>query len=157
MEKIKIQLSPKRIVKDVLTVWSEHGPEVDIVMDLKNLTFKPGSIKEIYSFHVLDHLFPEEINTAVNNWRTRLEVGGKLFAVVNDFEYVSRAFVGGDISIELINDQYNHPTQFSRDSLFKAFRTGGFEDEKISIWFTDVPGLFNRKHYELVFEARNHE
>ncbi len=154
---MKIQLSPKRIVKDALVVWSEHGPEVDIVMDLKNLTFKPGSIQELYSFHVLDHLFPEEVSVALNNWKTRLEKGGRLFVVVDDFEYISRAFVGGDITIGLINDRYAHPTQFNRDSLFNGLVSAGFKNDSINIWFADVPGLFKKQHYELILEGNNNE
>lgn len=152
---MKIQLSPKKIVKDALVVWNTHGPEVDIVMDLKNLTFKPESVEEMYAFHVLDHLFPEEVPQAVSNWKKCLKKNSSVFLVVDDFEYVARAFVGGDISIELLNDMYNHPTQFNREGLVSFLKNGGFSEDMINIWFVDVPEKFAKKHYELVLEAKN--
>ena len=49
---MKIQLSNKKIIPDVLTVWQEAGPEVDIVMDLRKLTFAENSLDEIGRAHV---------------------------------------------------------------------------------------------------------
>ena len=56
-----IELSPKKIIDGALTVWNQSDSEADIIMDLKNLTFKESNIDAIYSFHVLDHLFIDEI------------------------------------------------------------------------------------------------
>ena len=151
---MKIELSPKKIVKDCLTIWNEPSPEVDLTMDLKKLSFKPGSVDEIFAFHVLDHLFPEEVVEAVKNWRSCLAVGGKLWLVVDDFEYVARAFTGGDISIDLFNSLYTHPTQFSRDNLVARLKDGGFKEDKVTIWFAEpVDDKFIRRHDELVLEA----
>lgn len=153
---MKIQLSDKKIIADALVVWSHPGPEVDIVMDLKNLTFKQGSIEELSTFHVLDRLFPEEVVGAVANWRKCLAPSGKMFTVVDDFEYVARGFVGGDIDIELLNDIHNHPTQFTRNSLDKTLAAAGFVSDCSVIWYADVVagGKFAKKHYELVFETK---
>lgn len=151
---MKIQLSPKRIVQDAVTVWSEPGPEVDVVMDLKNLTFRPGMVDEIYSFHVLDHLFEDEGKQAVKNWYNMLKKNGRLFALVDNFEYIARGFVGGDISIDILNEHHNHPTQYTSDSLFAICRAAGFTEEKIRTWLADeVDGKFHKKHFELVFDA----
>lgn len=150
---MKIQLSPTKIVKDALVIWNDPGPEVDIVMDLKKLTFKENSIEEIYSFHVLDHLFPEECVPAVSNWIKILAPKGHLFTVVDDFEYIARAFVGGDIPIDLINDLHSHPTQFTRDSMIVLLSKAGIRDDQSNIWFADVPDRFSKKHYELVFDS----
>ncbi len=150
---MKIELSPVKIVPGALTVWSEHTPDVDVVMDLKNLTFKPGSVDEIYSFHVLDHMFLDEAVQAISNWKKCLKVKSKMYIVVDDFEYVARAFVGGDISIELFNDLHCHPSQYTRDNLLDVLKKGGFIENKINIWFADVAGLFAKKHYELVLDA----
>lgn len=159
MEKIKkIQLSPTRIVQDAITVWSEPGPEVDIVMDLKNLTFREGSIEEIYSFHVLDHFFPDEVTQALQSWKKCLEVGAKIFIIVDDFEYICRGYVGGDLSIDLINERYNHPTQFTNDNLIFFLKEAGFKEDLASKWFADiVADKFPRKHFELVIDTRKHE
>lgn len=154
---MKIELSPIKIVPGAITVWSEQTPEVDIVMDLKNLTFKPDSLDEIYAFHVLDHMFPEELLKAVQNWKRCLKANHKLFVIVDDFEYIARAFVGGDISIELFNDIHSHPTQFTRDNGVTLLRKAGFPENMINQWFVDVTDLFPKKHYELVLDATKHE
>lgn len=153
---MKIQLSQTRIIPDAMVVWSEHGPEVDMVMDLKNLSFAPGSVEMMFAFHVSDHLFPEEVASAMQNWRKCLAPGALLYLLVDDFEYICRGFVGGDLSIDLINDQYNHPTQFTRDAGAAYLRQAGFKDENISVWLvSEMPGLFKKKHYELVIQAKN--
>ena len=155
---MKIQLSNTRIVKDAITVWSEPGPEVDMIMDLKNLTFRPGSIDQMYSFHVLDHLFPEDSIVALNNWRNCLKIGATLFTIVDDFEYICRGFVGGDISIKLLNDHYNHPTQFTREHLADCIAKAKFNDPAISVWLeSKVSELFTRSQSELVLSAKKHE
>lgn len=151
---MKIQLSPKRIVKDATVVWSEHGPEVDIVMDLKALTFAPKSIEEIYSFHVLDHLFPEESLPAVKNWSSCLLPGARLYTITDDFEYIARGFMGGDISVDLFNEFHNHPTQFTRESCAALLEKAGFKNGDVHVWFADVPNLFPRKHFELILDGQ---
>jgi predicted SAM-dependent methyltransferase len=143
----KIEISDKKIVSGATTVWNQHG-EADLIMDLKNLSFRPGSLKEIYTFHVLDSLFPEEGEAALKNWFNCLDKGGKIYAVVDDFEYISRGFVGGDLSIELINQVHNHATQFCQDNLTKLLQDSGFKD--IVVWYNGLPGIYTKKHYELV-------
>lgn len=135
-----------------MTVWNEPGLEVDVVMEPKNLTFRPGSVEAIYTFHVLDHLFPSEIKPAIENWYKCLGSGGKLFVLVDDFEYVCRGFVGGDINIEIINDLHNHPMQFSRDHLIAQLKHAGFGEDKQVIWF-ESPDFMKKAHYELLIEA----
>lgn len=151
---MKIQLSQERIIKDIPTIWHEHGPNVDMVMDLKALGFRQESLTEIYSFHVMDHLFPAEVERAAKNWFECLAPGGKLFVVVDDFEYICRGFVGGDLNIDVINELHNHPTQFSRDNIVGILKRAGFGEDKQVIWFDqNVADRFGRTHYELVIEA----
>lgn len=154
MDATRIQLSPTKVIPNLLTVWHEQLPEVDISMDLKNLTFAPGSIDAIYSFHVLDHFFDADIRKALPNWYSLLKVGGELFVVVDDFEYVARSLVGGDININHFNQEFSHPTQFARDNLSKYLSDAGFLGSDVSVWFTDVPNLFPKKPYELVLSCK---
>lgn len=151
---MKIQLAPVKIIKDMTNIWQEGN--ADIVMDLKNLTFKEGSLEEIYSFHVLDHLFPQEIIEALNSWKRCLKKGGKLYIIVDDFEYICRALVGGDINVDKFNEQFAHPMNFTRDNLIAYLRKVGFEMEEIVLWFANLPS-FDRQHYELIVSAtKNH-
>lgn len=151
---MKIQLSKNKIVKDHLVLWQEPGDDVDLVCDLKTLTFRPGSVEQICSFHVLDHMFIDEAVAAIKNWRDCLAPGGKLFIIVDDFEYVARGFVGGDITIDLFNKHHSHASQYDRKSLGDLLISSGFPESEIKVWFAEVPGLFAKKHYELVIEAQ---
>ncbi len=153
-----IELSPQKIIQGAFTCWNQEGPGVDLVVDLKKLTFKENSIEEIYSFHVLDHLFEDEIIPALENWRKCLKPGKKLFVIVDDFEYLARAFVGGDISIEELNSSFAHPTNITRESLLKYFKSVGFEEEKTHMWYGDIMNqrgeiILPKKHFELIFDA----
>lgn len=151
---MKIQLSQTRIVKDHMTIWQDAGPGVDMTMDLKNLSFRPGSIDQICAFHVLDYMFPEEAIAALRNWYSCLKDGGMLYIVTDDFEYVTRAFIGGDIDIGVFNRNHSHATQFDRKSLGDLLIASGFPEPDISVWFADVPNLFPKQHYELVISAK---
>jgi predicted SAM-dependent methyltransferase len=150
---MKIQLSDKRIIKDAVTVFSHPGPEVDIVMDLKNLTFRPESISEIYAFHVVDHLFPEEAEIAIANWFNCMAPKAELHLLNDDFEYLARAYVGGDIDVDLFNDLHNHPCQCTQDNVIKMLEKGGFKRDNIVIWYGGSPEGMDKKHYEFIITA----
>lgn len=152
---MKIQLSKNRVVPDAMTVWYEHGPEVDVVMDLKRPGFAAGSVEKLYVFHVLDHLFPNEVSAAMRAWKDLLAPGGRLFLVVDDFEFLCRSVVGGDLGIAQFNADFTHPSYFTRDSLVEAVREAGIHDERIVLWFADVTGEFKKAEHELVVAAQN--
>ena len=149
---MKIQLSPTRIVKDAMTVWHEEGPEVDLVMDIKRLTFADNSLDSIFCFHVLDRLYPTEILGTMQNWYSKLKPGtGSLFIVADDYEFITRSFVGGDLNIDMINNRFTHPTQFTQQSLIDSFLNAGFNVNDVVIWYTtDSTKDFN-------FEKQPHE
>ena len=151
---MKIQLSPKRIIPDAVTVWHESGPDVDLVMDLKNLTFRENSVEAIFAFHVLDHLFGHEIPVALASWYKCMEVKtGVLFVIADDFEFIARSFIGGDINIEHINAEFTHPFQFTKDNLIGYIANAGFDLDHVKVWYVDVPNLFKKEPHELVFSA----
>lgn len=150
---MKIQLSQDRIAKDHLTVWQEAGPSVDLSMDLKALTFRPESIDEIVAYHVLDRMFPGEARQAITNWKNCLKKGGKLYILVDNFEYIARAFVGGDISIETFNENHSHASQYDQKLLGDMLIGLGFPEPGVKVWFDSIPDTVPRKHYELLIEA----
>lgn len=147
---VSIELSPKKIIPGALTVWNEPGPEVDVVMDLKNLTFRPGTVSKIYSFHVADHLFPGEAQEAIKNWADCLAKGGELYIVVDDFQYLARAFVGGDLTIEKFNQDHSCPNHCTSDNLLPLMLRAGFKDDKVAMWYDMPSGTFVRQHFEMV-------
>ena len=151
---MKLQLSPQKIVKDHLTVWHEHGSEVDIVMDLKNLTFAPDSIESLCAFHVADHFFEDETRKAFKNWYECLKQNGTLYVVVDNFELIARKFVGGDINISMINERFSHPMQFTKDNLILFLSEAGFIDHEMRIWYADIPEMFTKGEYDFVIAAK---
>jgi len=155
MEEIKmiIEISPTKIIPEAITVWHEAVDQADLLMDPKSLTFKPGSVDEIYAFHVLDKLFIDESAIAMKNWFSLLKPGGKLFCIVNDFEYIARAFVGGDINVGEFNSSFSNPSYYDRDSLIGMFSNSGFDDADISIWFEGLGAVYQRQHYELILSG----
>lgn len=153
---MKIQISQNKILPEHFTVWTAHGDGVDLVADVKNLAFRPGSVEEIVSFHVLDHLFPEEIVPTLTNWRKCLAKDGRVVILVDDFEYIARGFVAGDFSMEVMNGEHCHPTQFTQHYLANQLYKAGFNESDVVMWYNDVAGLCAKKHYELAISAKNH-
>lgn len=134
-------------------MWQEPGPEVDLVLDLRNLTFAPGTIEAIYAFHVLDHFYIDEARKAIQNWFQCLKPRAPLYTVVDNFEFIARSFIGGDITIEQINDGFVHPSQYTQENLFNLMHSVGFPKQEIRIWYGDVEGLFPVQTHELVMSA----
>ena len=151
---MKVQISSTRIVKDALTVWNEAGPEVDVVMDVKNLTFREGMIDELYTFHILEHLFDNEIPQAIENWRKCVKKGGEIYILSDDFENLARLFVGGELNIFDFNSNFSYPTKITRENLTQYLRDAQFSDNDMRIWYVDVPDLFTKKDHELVISVK---
>lgn len=151
---MRIQISPKRIVPDVPTVWNEDGPEVDFIFkDIKSLGFHAGAIEEMYVFHIFEHLFESEIATALENWKSLMAPGAKTFFIADDFEFVSRAFLGGEFDIDAINEKFSYPTKISKDNIIRWLEAVGYSQHDMSFWYVDVPNLFPKKEFEIVVSA----
>lgn len=139
-----------------MTVWYEPGPEVDLVMDIKNLTFRPGSVDAIYAFHVLDHFFQSEVKGVLENWKLCLKPKiGVLYVVVDDFDVITRSYISGDFPIEFFNEHFTHPTYFTRDNLLNELINAGFKESAPIIWYGDVPDQFKKAKHELIFQISN--
>jgi predicted SAM-dependent methyltransferase len=150
---VKIDLSPTRITADALVVWHEPGDQVDLVMDPRKLTFRPDSVDQIITNHVIDQLFLEEAKQAMVNWRDCLKKSGHLFILTDDFEYIARAFVGGDIDIGIFNRNHSHASQWDRQLLGEVLIGLGFPETDVKIWFEGIKDVINKQHYELLIQA----
>lgn len=152
---MKIQISPTRIVADVPTVWNEAGPEVDFVFkDIKDIGMRAGSVDEIYVFHVFEHLFDGEIIPAIRNWIPMMAKGGRMFFIVDDWEFICRAFLSGEFDIKVFNKNFSYPTKITRDSVIEYLESAGFSQHDMSFWYLDVPNLFPKKEYEIIVSAK---
>src|SRR3990167_4567155 len=143
-----IEISPNKIIPNAVTVWNQHNPDVDVTMDLKNLSFKPGTINTIFYFTVLDHLFEEESIQAIKNWRECLKPGGQLYVIVDDFDYICRSYISGDFPIQDFNMKFSHPLYFSKDSLTQVLESTGFKGGNLKIWYAEIEKCYMKKDYE---------
>jgi predicted SAM-dependent methyltransferase len=142
-------------VPDVPTVWNEAGPEVDFIFkDIKNLGFREESIDEIYVFHVFEHLFESEIPAAVANWRSLLKKNAEMYIVSDDYEFICRAFVGGEFNVDEFNRDFSYPTKISRENIVKYLEGAGFSQHDMKFWYVDVPNLFPKKEHEIVVSGK---
>lgn len=152
---MKIQISPVKIVPDALVVWNEELPGVDIVFkDLKALGFPENSIDEMYVFHVFEHLFEAEIPAAIDNWKRIVKPGADIYIVADDFEFISRGFIGGEFNIDLLNQKFSYPTKLSNDNVVRFLEGAGYSQHDMRFWYVDVPNLFPKKEYEIVVSAK---
>lgn len=152
---MNVTLAPEPLVKEDFLIWHEQTEHTDASMDLATLSLRAGTVERLISFHVLEKMYLNDVRAALINWRSCLKPGASLFIVVDDFEYVARALVGGDINVEIFNTQHAHPMNFSREYLAQLLVEAGFKETNIKVWFSPVPNLFDQKHYELVIEAVN--
>lgn len=152
-----VEITPNKIIKGATTIWNQSSLEVDMTMDVKNLTFRPGSVGGLFAFHVLDHLFENEIADAVSNWRKCLKPGAELYVIVDDLDYLCRSYITGDFAIQKFNQEFSHPMYFNKESLIEYLARAGFREDLMKIWYLDVPNLFSKQEHELVLSAKKHE
>jgi predicted SAM-dependent methyltransferase len=56
--------------------------------------FADNSVDEIYSRHMLEHLYPEDAELALREWQRILVPGGRLHLIVPDLEFHCRQLLG---------------------------------------------------------------
>ncbi len=73
---------------DVVTeAWNLHGPAQN---------YDDGTIDEIYTSHMIEHLTPFEFQMALREWHRVLKLGGKLQIQCPNFELYVREWLEGD-------------------------------------------------------------
>lgn len=151
---MRVQIADKRIVKDTLTVWPELVNDVDQVIDIVKFPFAPASLHAVYSFNALSRLTITEALEAIAAWKKTLVPDGKLYIVVDDFEFLARSHVGGDLPLSQINGEFIAKSYWSHEGLIEILAGLGFNKEQMRIWYKDNPE-FPKKPYELVMEISN--
>jgi len=113
-------------------------PGVDVVADVADLPFPPGSLAEIYAAHLLEH-FPERylLDRLLPHWRQLLRPQGELRLVIPDALAMLDAYRDGRLSfadLRLITfgaqdyDGDFHYTMLSPESLTALLQQAGFQD-----------------------------
>lgn len=114
--------------------------KTDIVCDATDMSehFKPGTVDEIFSSHLVEHFDPKQVDKAMKHWYELLKPGGKLGIVVPDFKHICEGYLNGDISLEQVNMEYiysyvqesHHKYMYDQASLFELMNKYGFKDIK---------------------------
>jgi hypothetical protein len=112
-------------------------PGVDVVASVAEIPVAPGSVKEIYSAHVLEHFPKLELERKLlPYWRSLLSPGGAFRAVVPDLDAMIHQYQAGDITFEALRSvtyggqEYTgdfHHNGFTPTSLGELLESTGFE------------------------------
>ena len=152
---IKIQISPTRRIEDLINIWHTAGEGIDLVMDPRyGLKFRPGSVKVIYAFDIIGNTEPAKVEEMLRSFYQALQPNGELYIVETDFDYVTRAAVGGDISPEDFSRDFSRKTYVTLQYLAKMLNKIGMPQEKQVVWYQTEGLKFTKHHYEAVVLGR---
>ena len=128
----------------VISVGIRQLAGVDVVAEPDNLPFDDGRLIEIHSSHLLQFFSDEELRERVlPSWLRLLKPGGRLSAIVPDWEGVLQRYQSGELSFEnvkrtILGDggRYgNMPrTGFTRKSVEEMLVDSGFRDVSFPYW-----------------------
>lgn len=132
---------------------------VDVVADVGDLPFEPGTVASVHSAHLLEHFPVEELRrTLLPYWYTMLRPGGTFSAVVPDAETMINEYAAGrysfdDLRLVTFGDQeYEgdfHFNMFSQESIREILEEAGFVGVTVL-----ESGRRNGACYEMEVEAR---
>jgi predicted SAM-dependent methyltransferase len=116
-------------------------PGVDVVADVRNLPFAPGSLGELMSAHLVEHFRQHQLATVVlPYWRTLLAPGGVLRTICPNWEVMIEQLQTGELSFADFKtvtfglQDYSgddHFAMYTPATLTAVLREGGFEDFEI--------------------------
>ncbi|GLH76758.1 hypothetical protein SSBR45G_16660 [Bradyrhizobium sp. SSBR45G] len=150
--------------------YAEHRSGKFAMLRYVNLTkplpFADASTSAIFSAHVFEHLFPDEIERLVREAHRVLVPGGVCRVVVPDVERIvalydaarPQAFLQGMFEVTTRRDvAFAHHWGFTRESLATLFREAGFSQTEACGYrqgrCPDLELLDNRPDESIFFEA----
>lgn len=140
---IKIQCGDSAPIESI-TVGTRESPGVDIVADPTHLPIGEGRATEIQSSDLLQ-LFSDEdlLERVLPYWLGLLKPGGRLSAVVPDWETALQQYQSGDLPFESLKrnvfgtgsrDGGRARTGFTRESMEEILVATGFRDISFPYW-----------------------
>lgn len=112
--------------------------KADLVADVLNLSphFSPQSVDEIYAGHLIEHLYPQDADKAVDHWKSLLKPGGCLTLVTPDFRVLVEHYLAGDLSLEKMHNDFtysyvqesHHRWLYDLETLMELLANHGFKD-----------------------------
>jgi len=150
---MKIQISQTKKIEDALCVWPEQGEQVDLVLDPRppyGFTFKCGTVKVLYVFGLLGMTCRKDIPKMLKNFYDVLAPSGQLYIIELDFDYITRAYLGGDITLEEFREKFIRASYHNKESVVGQLKKVGFAEKKMKQWFNVK---FRKEHYEFIISA----
>lgn len=151
---MKIQISPTKKIKDALSIWHKAGPEVDLVIDPRKdgLPFRENTIQVIYALNILGLSKHKNIPAILNNFYKLLKHDGELYIVEQDFDYINRAYISGDLPIREFNERSRKQSYINGEELARLLKLAGFSDKNMRFWYGGLK--FKKEDFELVMSAK---
>lgn len=127
-------------IEGFINIDKSTSPHIraDLSADILDLSthFAPESVDEICFFHGLEHIYPQDIDKAVEHWKSLLKPGGIFAVVTPDFRVLSEHYLSGDISIEKLEHDFVysyiqedwHKSIWDQERQFDLFARHGFKD-----------------------------
>lgn len=110
--------------------------KADIYADVRTLVYKPESISEIRSHHLLEHFSRQEALILLSRWHRWLAVGGLLHVETPDFEASAQKFLDGSLDDRFVLARHifgsheaswaHHLDYWSEDKFVYVLKTLGF-------------------------------
>lgn len=100
------------------------------------LAFDDNTVEEIYASHVLEHFSHSDVPHVLDDWVSKLKIGGRLRVAVPDFEHIARLYLngGGDPLVygylygAQTDDNDFHKSGFDHDRLYSVLRDAGLRN-----------------------------
>lgn len=95
-------------IEDFINVDQFENVHPDLVADVRNLPYEPGTVDEIYAGHLLEHLDWDEGMAALRHWHSILKIGGGIMLTVPDFDCLAKAYLDNPTADNMrkMNDLY---------------------------------------------------
>lgn len=111
----------------------------DLVADVRNLPYEPGTVDEIYAGHLLEHLDWDEGQAALRHWHSILKTGGQIMFTVPDFDYLAKAYLANPTpdNMRKMNDLYIY--SYAQKSLHRyCYGPSLLKTAMVGVGFGDV-------------------
>jgi|HubBroStandDraft_1064217.scaffolds.fasta_scaffold18043_2 hypothetical protein len=134
-DKVRVNLGAGHLAKpDYLNVDSRELDGIDVVADVGDLPFEPGSLYEVFSAHVLEHFPIEELRKVLlPYWVSLLAPGATFVAVVPDMEAMIAETAAGRMSFADFREVAYGAQEYEGD-----FHFNGFSPESLTGLLTEA-------------------
>lgn len=115
---------------------------------------RPRSVKALYLFHLLGNLDPEKTQSVVDSCYAAVEPGGDINFIETDFDYITRAAVGGDLTPEQFSKEFTRKNYVTLQTMLRLLTNTGIPQNQQVLWNDPTVFNFTREHHELVVTGR---